>query len=295
MKSKTRRQERYEPMRAKTFPTVLEHFVAQEFPHLGGPKIRRLFVDEVVSLAEAHYLSRERLRPGQVVWYAVDKTWRPGRERSMLQTRLVPVVLTLVALEDIERLIRGEARPEVVSHIVARIHQEAEAQGGVLAEIDTSLLLCYNHETISQAILRYESQHGVIIPRRGTVHDLGRTMTHKAVIARKALQESKQSPTVAWETAHSVSSADRYLLDLMRVYISHKRWGKSPAETAFTTGMSLALVEEYVALIEELGLNDDQLPPILAQLEKSARARQGAQADALATSCEAAAQPSSPS
>lgn len=34
---------------------ALSHFLAQEFPHLGGPKVRELFVAEVVRLVEQFY------------------------------------------------------------------------------------------------------------------------------------------------------------------------------------------------------------------------------------------------
>jgi hypothetical protein len=88
--------------------------------------VREVFVTEVMPLIEAHYIPSQRLPPGQRVWYAVDKTDRPhhGR-RSVAKTRLVPVTLTLVARED-----------KVRRHVVVWLHREADAQNGVLAEID---------------------------------------------------------------------------------------------------------------------------------------------------------------
>jgi len=67
---------------------------------------------------------------------------------------------------------------------------------------------------------------------------------------------------------------ERYLVDLMRVYISLRRREMTIEETAFATGLSVSLVKEYAALITELGLNDDQLPSIMGELERKAQARQ---------------------
>ncbi len=264
----------YGPMLAKTFQNALTHWLSEEFPHLGGPKVRELFITEIMRLFEAYHIPREKLLPGQTVWYAVDKTDPPSNGRSMAETRLVPVVLTLVAREDIQRLFQGMSLPELRSHIVARLHREADAQGGVLAETDTGLLLNCNPSTIGSAIRAYEQEHDCVIPRRGTVHDLGRSVSHKSLIAKKAIQEGKQAPDVAWETSHSMASTERYLVDLMRVYISLKRHNMTVEETALTTRMSVSLVKEYAALIDELDLNDDQLPGIMAELEHTAQSRQ---------------------
>jgi hypothetical protein len=274
----------YRPQLAKTLPNVLSHWLAEEFPHLGGPKVRELFVTELLRLLEAHYVPAQRLQPGQTVWYAVDKTDRPHSGQTMAETRLVPVTLTLVTPDDIARLLQGEAAKTVRRDQVARLHREADAQGGVLAATDTGLLLGHSYRTINRDLRAYEQDHQCVLPRRGTVHDLGRAVSHKAVIVKKALLEGKQAPTVAWETAHSVSSVEVYLVDLMRVYISLKRRAMTVAETAFATGLSLSLVKEYAALIQELGLNDERLPGIMAQLERLAEARQREAASAPASS-----------
>ena len=274
LKTASARQKNYRPQLAKTFKQALLRFVATETPQLGGPKIRQLFVQEVIRLIETHYLRRDRIKPGQMIWYAVGRDQRPGKEhRSMEDTNLVPVVLTVIAPEDIKRLVKEESRKELLAHIVARLHREAFEQGGVLSEIDTSLILCYSRTPISEAILYYEKKYECVLPRRGTVHDMGPTVTHKAAICRKALKEGKQIPDVAWETHHTVESADRYLLDLTRSYICLRRRGMDEAETAFATGLSVSLVKEYAALIDELGLSDEQLPSTIAELEASAQAR----------------------
>jgi hypothetical protein len=267
MTGKTRPAAVYAPSQAKTFPAVLAQWLAREFPHLGGPKVRELFVTELLRLVEQYYPPRDRLRPGQTLWWAVDKTDYPHDHHPMTETRLVPVVLTLITLDDIRALVQGATRTQVSEQIVVRLHREADAQGGVLSEIDTALLLAYTPGHIGDLIGAYEKRTREVVPRRGTVHDLGPTLTHKTVIARKVLQERKSTAQVARETNHTPESVDRYLLDLMRCYICLKRSQQTPEQTAFATGMSLPLVKEYAALIDELGLSDDNLPDTLRKVE----------------------------
>jgi hypothetical protein len=274
MKLKPASERIYGPMLAKTLSNVLQQWLAAEFPHLGGPKVRELFVTELMQLIETHYVPSQHLQPGQIIWYAVDKTDLPGKGHTMATTRLLPVTLTLINREDIEALVKQVSPKIVRRQVVARLHREAEAQGGVLAISDTSLLLHQSASTIGLDIRLYEQEHQCVIPRRGTVHDLGRSVSHKALIAKKALQEGKQAPDVAWETDHTLSCTERYLVDLLRVYISIKRHGMTPEAAAFSTGLSLSLVKEYAELITELGLNDDQLPDIMSKLEQMALVRQ---------------------
>jgi len=258
-------------MLAKTFPDVLAHWLAEEFPHLGGPKVRSLFVTEVMHLIDAYLTPVNRLQSGQVLWYAVDKTDLPRAKHSMAETRLIPVILTLVTRSDIQLLARGTSRLQVRQEVVARVLREAVAQGGVLAEVDLALLFSVNPSTVGKAIRAYERAHQCVLPRRGTLHDLGASVTHKGLIAKKAFLEAKQAPQVAWETNHSLKSTERYLVDLMRVYISLKRRDLNVAETAFTTNLSISLVKEYAALIAELGLTDDALPSTMAALVHTAQ------------------------
>jgi hypothetical protein len=273
MKAKPSTERIYGPMLDKTLPNILQQWLATEFPHLGGPKVRQLFVTELMQLIETYHVPHQRLQPGQILWYAVDKTDLPGKGHTMATTRLIPVILTLVVREDIEALFNQVPAKTVRRQVVARLHREAEAQGGVLAISDTSLLLHQSTSTIGLDIRLYEQEHQCVIPRRGTVHDLGRSVSHKGIIVKKALQEGKQAPDVAWETDHTLSCTERYLVDLMRVYISIKRHDMTVEETAFSTGLSVSLVKEYAQLITELNLNDDRLPDVMSKLEQVALVR----------------------
>ncbi|MCD6455641.1 MAG: DUF1670 domain-containing protein, partial [Methanophagales archaeon] len=120
-----------------------------------------------------------------------------------------------------------------------------------LAETDISFILSCSLTTIKKDIAEYERENNVVLPRRGTVHDLGRSTTHKQIICRKSVQDRKATPDIARETYHSPNAVDRYLNDFDRVRFCLKK-GLSVEETSFTTQLSKSLVVEYEDLIEEL-------------------------------------------
>jgi hypothetical protein len=91
------------------------------------------------------------------------------------------------------------------------------------------------------------------VPRRGTVHDLGRSVTHKAIICYKRLVEKKSTSEVAQETFHSPEEVEYYVQCLRRVQLCRDN-GMSPEDTAQAAGHSLHLVKEYLDLIEQFGL-----------------------------------------
>jgi hypothetical protein len=217
------------------------------------------FVAKIVSLIKEHYLLRDRLQPGQTVWMAVAVDERPAFRKSMRQTRQVPVVLTLVNQKDIAALKQGVSYQQVLQEAIARVTHEAYAQGGVLSLVDLGLLFVRSDTAIRGAIRPYEERTQQVLPRRGTVHDLGMTVSHKRIICYKAFVQGKTTPAIALETAHSPDAVDRYLLDFARVFFAVYKRGMSPEETAFTINRGVRLVKTYLDLIHEFGLAEPQI------------------------------------
>lgn len=250
----TWREELYTPQEAKTFRNVLTRFILREFPRLGGPWVVGHFVDKLMVLFDAHHLRRERVQPGQIVWMAVAADETAGYRKPMSHTRQVPVILTLVEQDDISSFKQGVPRHEVLQQAIARVAREAYEQGGVLSTIDLSLLLARSRPTISVMIKRYENRTQQVVPRRGTVHDMG-SVSHKRIICYKAFVEGKPTHVIARETYHTPLAVDNYLLDFARVYFAVHQRGLSPEEAAFTLRRSLRLVKTYLNLIQEFGLS----------------------------------------
>ncbi len=245
------------PAAEKSFRAALRRFIREEFPRLGGERVVALFIEELLRLIDSHHLTRERVGAGQLLWYAVDALDPPFRHKRMADTRMVPVLLSLVTPEDVEERRRGEEGPrERAKRVAARLLGEAWAQGGVLSLADLALIMRLSPGYLSDLVGEWESERREVLPRRGTVHDLGPSLTHKAAICRKAVLEGKQTPEIARETHHSPASVDRYLLDLERVAYAMLKHGMSPREICFTTQMSEGLVRQYAQLVAELGLSE---------------------------------------
>ncbi len=243
----------YDANERKTFHSSLCHLLQVEFPGIFGPAVTRLFADRIDELYERFYPPRARLKWGQVCWVAVAADDPPARNKRIEDTRLVPVVLDLVTLQDIQDTRATGRRNDTRADKIIRLFRQAHEQAAVLSYADVSLLLHVSIATVGQAVLEHEEQTGVPVPRRGTVHDLGRSVTHKAIICYKTLVEKKTTSQVAQETFHSPEEVEYYVQCFRRIHMCHSS-GMSPEETSQATGHSLSLVQEYLELIRDFGL-----------------------------------------
>jgi hypothetical protein len=246
----------YETSDRKTFKSALCHLLHTEFPGFFGPTISRLFADKIDELYDRFHPPRSRFRAGQVLWTGVAIDDPPSHNKRIEDTRLVPVVLDLVAAQDIEKAKgKGPISQTRLTKIV-RLFRQAHEQGAVLGHADVSLLLNMSISRLSTYVLSHERQTGELIPRRGTIHDMGRSVTHKAIICYKSLVENKPTSQVAQETFHSPEDVEHYVQCFRRIQLCRDK-GLSPEEAAQATGHSLSLVQEYLDLIREF-----RIPPL---------------------------------
>ena len=243
----------YDASDRKTFRSALCHLLQTEFPGIFGPAVTQLFAQRVEQLFERFHPERTRLKVGQVVWAAVAVDDPPARHKRIEDTRLVPVVLDLVTPQDINEAIATGLRQQTRSNKVLRLFRQAYEQGAVLSYPDVSLLLHVQTSTISRTVLEHERSTKEIIPRRGTIHDMGRSISHKATICHKRLAEKKTTSQVALETRHHPEEVEYYVQCLRRIKLCQES-GMSVEEISQATGHSKSLIQEYLDLIEELHL-----------------------------------------
>jgi hypothetical protein len=262
----------YEPNGRKTFHSALCHLLQTEFPGIFGPAVTQLFADRVEQIFEQFHPERSRMKVGQVLWAAVAADDPPARDKRIEQTRLIPVVLDLVAPQDIEELVAGARIATIRLNRLLRLFRQAYQQGAVLCYADVSLLMHLRIGTVSRYVQKHHQVTHEIIPCRGTIHDLGRSMTHKAIICYKRLVEQKTTSQVAAETNHHPDSVERYVQSLRRAKMCTDA-GMSVDETAIAIGHSQALVKECLHLIQQYRLPSYSNRPPLApsQGPKSSR------------------------
>ena len=248
----TSAQAAYGPLERKTFKASLIRELRLHIPTLGELTAQPL-AQRIQDLMTEYFPSVERLRMGQVVWPAVDEKESGGYGKRIEQTRLKPVLLEVIAEQDVKDLLSGVSCREVRKTAAVRLFTQANDQGGVLTSVDVATMLRVSPATIGKYIAEHEKAKGKLVPRRGTVHDMGPTLTHKSIICRRVILEGWSIEKTARETRHSPEAVTRYVHDYRRVYECLKK-KFSVEETAFATSMSKRLVKEYADLIDEQGL-----------------------------------------
>jgi len=256
----------YGPSGRKTFKSALCHLLHTEFPGVFGPTISCLFADKIDQLYDQFHPPRSRFKAGQILWTGVAIDDPPCRDKRIEDTRLVPVVLDLVALEDIETAKVNERRSLTRGRKIVRLFRQAHEQGALLGHADVSLLLNMSMSRLSAYVIGHERQTGELVPRRGTIHDRGSSVTHKGIICYKSLVEKKPTSQVAAETFHSFEDVEYYVQCLRRIQLCRDK-GMSLDEIAQAIGRSQALVQEYLDLI-----NRFQIPSLADPERREAQA-----------------------
>jgi hypothetical protein len=232
------------------FKPAIRKFFRDNFPNYFGPLVVDKIADELITLFERYRPERDLLEIGQILWNALDKNTRGDSPRR----RFVPVVLTLVNQDDVQRLVKGEKLCNIVPNVIARIINEAFAQGGILSSRDIALLTLRNDAWVSSLRIKYENENQVILPHTGVLHDMGSCITHKKHIIHKVVIEKINPAIVAQQTNHSQKAVDHYLQDYHRV----KTVYQSNPDLNYihcVTNISKNVVKQYIELYLQFEVN----------------------------------------
>lgn len=249
----------------KTLHNILKRELLFNFGYEDKVAIADLLVERFLALVKEYSPDPAGLQPGQILWLAVDVQAPPVRNRPLALTEMRAVILTLVHPDDLRRRKQGEKWRDIFPDVVARLFLEAYEQGGVLAIPDIVALCGCCYATAQRARQRWEKKHDTLLPTRGTIHDLGSRPSHKARIIDLHLQ-GLNTQEIGRLTYHAPQCVDRYIDDFERVLMLYRRLGRgrSVKRIAFYTGLSVGLVEQYVALIK-------QHPEVLQAVETAAQ------------------------
>jgi len=223
---------------------AIVNFFEREFCGMFGPVVRENIADALIDLFESLCPESTRLKPGQVVWNALDKRTRADSYKR----RYKPVILSLVTNEDVSMFEKESSITLIRQNVMARMIKEAYQQGGVLSTRDLSLLLVSNGSGLSHQRIEYEKKHQTILPHTGVIHDMGTTLTHKRIIVYKHVIEKKDPSIVARETNHSQLAVDKYIKDFNRV----KTLANDDKDINFihhTTNISRPVIKQYMQII----------------------------------------------
>jgi len=232
-----------------SFTNAVKLMLTREYKFLGGDKIQDMFIKDLLDEFNKHHKDGWKLNAGQTVWWAVHKNEKPSRNKTIQNTRMVPVILSVASIDDLNLRLDGYSAKEIRRYKVARLLKEAYEQDGVLIQADVSQLLGVSAGTISKDIREYQIEHEEILPYRGTIHDIGPTLTHKKIILKQFLR-NVPTPEIARRTSHSEEACDRYIKSFKKVRKLSEE-GLPVENIAADLDMSKALVKEYVEIIED--------------------------------------------
>jgi hypothetical protein len=224
-------------------PTLV-NFFAREFSGAFGPIVRENISDALIDLFNSLCPETSRLKPGQIVWNALDKRTRADSEKR----RYKPVILSLVTDDEVSLFEKGTSITTIRKNVMARMIREAYQQGAVLSTRDLSLLLVSSASVLSHQRIEYENEHQTVLPHTGIIHDMGTTLTHKRIIIYKHVVEKKDPSIVARETNHSQLAVDKYLKDFNRV----KTLVNDNKDINFihhTTNIARQVIKQYLQII----------------------------------------------
>lgn len=254
-----RARDLYGPQCHKTFEGALGSFIATECPQIGGHLTRRTLVQAISQLVGAHFPASTHTAQGQMRWTAVHKDEKSSYGKTIGQSRLTPVVLDLLPHGEVAARAEGAKLREVKKDAVARLFTQAYEQDGVLTNTEVALLLKLSPGTVCAYRREWEQTHGRMLPTRGSIHDMGPTLTHKKIILQKLIFEGKTVQAVCRETDHSPEAVLRYATNFKQVLMC-KGKGLDVTQTGFATKLSPRLIEEHLALIEEYRQRYANLP-----------------------------------
>ena len=235
---------RYAAAKHRFLRPVMINFFAREFPKLFGPVMRERIADELIDLFEKTTPEVKRIKPGQILWNALDKNTRGDSPNR----RYVTVVLSVITENDVEQLANGVPMSVVAQNAVARMIKEAYEQGGILSGRDIGLLTLRSSSWVSKLRLKYEKEHDCLLPHTGLLHDMGSCISHKTTIIRKVLVEKKDPADVARECNHTQRAVDHYLKDFHRVKTAYNQ-NQDNNYIHIVTGIAKHVVKQYIEII----------------------------------------------
>ena len=235
----------------RSLPELLMHKFLTQYGYANGPVIAEAIVKDILSIVEQCY--PESLPPKTVVWLAVRREWK-GQRKGIQLADLVPIRLPIATDEEIQLLMKPDLRKKLKARRAfnrarfARWCFEAYEQGGVLTLLDLSMLSGMSERYVGELLREYEAENERVVPTRGTVHDLGPSVTHKAEVVRRWLRH--ESPAqIARVLGHSQTAVDRYIADFRKVRLLAQ---KVPiGEIPNLTRLSGNVVEQYLALMRQ--------------------------------------------
>ena len=220
-------EKKFRRINDKSLRQLLIHRFINSYGYDKGEVTASAIVDDIMKTIEDYFLialpldklatgeqipDERMLSYGQLVWMAVPIDEYPQKGKSIVKTRMKPVILTYLASEDIESFRNGFTSRQLRINRLVRWCYQAYDQGALLTQLDLAVLLNVCDAIVSNYVNEWQKTSGKLLPTRGNIHDLSGAITHKKEIVTLYLQ-GHLTPTIAAKTKHSKEAVDRYIRD----------------------------------------------------------------------------------
>lgn len=257
------RHRTFAPLRHKELTSVLLRLFVDEFGYDNKAIFAEAMIQRILETLAAFMKPRSLMKPGQLLWMAVANDGSKHAGQPMREIPKVPVVLDLITQEDLQALADGQKYIDVRRQRNARLLEQAFKQGGVLSQSDLACMILVSNKGIGEDIRYFQKKEHRLLPYRGTVHDLGRALTHKVEIIR-LFEQGHLEPDICrmLSPAHNLSSVERYVQKYKNI-LKLLRRKFSPLEISGILSMSKMLVVAYVEIACEHHPDIVELNPYL--------------------------------
>lgn len=261
-KCETSFQATYGPQTYKTLEGALFSFFRKECPQMGGERIVQMLTKTLTDIVDKFRPTTTHLKSGQVTWPTIHKDTKASYGKRIQDCEIVPVVLTLIGENDAKDRAGGKKLRDMKIETTARLCKESYAQNGCITVAELSLLMKISPCTACKYIAEWEDMNKEVLPRRGSIHDMGPTFTHKKIIIQKLFFEQKSMQQTARETYHSYDAISNYITTFRQVYLCKSK-GMNTQEIALATKRTVRLVKEYEKIIDEFSQNSSVIDKII--------------------------------
>lgn len=216
-----------------------------------------------------HYETSGALKPGQLFFEIVSQKASPNL--PLKECPMVTAVLTLDAGEEDLKIKEQSGVTVLRRHRLERVAHEAFQQGGLLTVEDLAHRLMNCGERTLCRDLAALRKGGVIVPLRSTIKDMGRSISHRAMIVQHYLA-GKDYAAIARSTSHSIAAVQNYIEKFKRtVALMHE--GYDQHSISFLVRISPELVKQYQNVYNSakiIGLRHKELKSFLKKEHRTA-------------------------
>lgn len=230
-------------LQEKSPATLVTNHLRQRY-HF-SPVIAEALSDDLQLLAQ-QVNDSSQLAEGQILYPAVKADEPAGK--ALKDCQYVMVRLTMFAKSDIDFRQRHSLK-ELKKHILQRITEEADAQGGALTYEDLSWLLFADRKTISQYIQELRAD-GETIVTRATYTDASATISHHRPIVKLFLLNYTETE-ITQRLNHSLPQVEGYIKDFLRICVTHRQ-GYTLEGVRHLTGLAKGVVQKHLDHYAEL-------------------------------------------